>query len=217
MRRSSIFHTPQTSKKEIRAGGNSDAIGGMRSPHHSAYRLPLSYHTGKLVNTIPTNTIHDNPQLCHPVLTVLGGGHIPMDFTYSQRVIQRLRDKISIQLGQAPRPPYQGLQHHLFNAWIEASGDPDISLPVWLQTGVPRGLTAPVECHGILPIVQLQQPPHTISDTLTPEGEWSNYSSGSLASTSPTHSTRFLSTTAKSVSQWRRSTANSGCSTVWSS
>jgi hypothetical protein len=80
MRRSAIRRTAQTSKKEIRAGENSDAIGGVRSPHHSACRLPQSYHAGKLVNTILTNTIHDNPQLCHPVLTVLSGGHLLEDF-----------------------------------------------------------------------------------------------------------------------------------------
>jgi hypothetical protein len=149
----------------------------MRSPHHSAYRPPHSYHTGKLVNAILASTIHDNPQLYRPVLTVLGGGQIPNDFTYPQHIIQQLWGEITIQLGQATRPPYQGLQHHLFNAWIEASGDPDASLPVWLQTGAPLGLTVPVEGHGIFPIGQRQQQPHTISVILTPEGEWSNYRS----------------------------------------
>jgi hypothetical protein len=71
------------------------------------------------------------PHLCHPVLTALGGGSVP------------------IMRG------------------------PDTSLPVWLQTGAPLGLTVPVECHGICPTVQRQQP--SVNDILTQGGEWTNY------------------------------------------
>jgi hypothetical protein len=149
----------------------------MCSPHLSAQRLPKSYNTGEQIHAILSNAIHDHPQLCLPVLTVLGGGHIPKEFTFPQHFVKQLRGKISTQLGQAAPPPYNGLQHHLFHAWIQASGGPDISLPVWLRSGAPLGLTVPVGCHGIFPIVKYQQPPHTVRDILTPDGEWSNYRS----------------------------------------
>jgi hypothetical protein len=82
-----------------------------------------------------------------------------------------------MQLGKATRPPYHGLQRHLSDAWIQSAGDPDISLPVWLQSGAPLGLTVPVKRHGIFPTVQRQQPPRAIDGILTPEGEWSYYRS----------------------------------------
>ena len=65
----------------------------------------------------------------------------------------------------------------MFQAWIEASGGPDISLPAWLRSGAPLGLTVPVTRHGSFPRVEYTKPPHTINDILTPDGEWSNYRS----------------------------------------
>jgi hypothetical protein len=149
----------------------------MRSPHLSARQLPNSYSAGEQVHAILNNAIHDNPQLCLPVLTVLGGGHIPNKFSYPHQVIQQLRGNISTQLGQEVPPLYVGLQRHLFQAWIEASGGPDVSLPVWLRSGAPLGLTVPLTCHGIFPRVEYRRPPHTVSDIFTPDREWSNYRS----------------------------------------
>jgi hypothetical protein len=80
-------------------------------------------------------------------------------------------------LCQAVPPLYNGLQHHLFHAWIQASGGPDVFLPVWLLSGAPLGLTVPVGCYGIFPRVKYQKPPHSVCDILTPDGEWSNYRS----------------------------------------
>jgi hypothetical protein len=65
----------------------------------------------------------------------------------------------------------------LFQAWIEASGGPDISSPACLRSGAPLGLTVPVTCHGSFHRVEYTKPPHTINDILTPDGEWSNYRS----------------------------------------
>jgi hypothetical protein len=149
----------------------------MRPPRLSAQQLPNSYKTGKQVHAILNNAIHGNPQLCLPVLTVLGGGRIPKEFSYPQQLVRQVRGDISIQLGEAVPPPYTGLQHHLFQAWIEASGGPDVSLPVWLRSVAPLGLTVPVACRGISPRVEYTKPPHIINDILAPEREWSNYRS----------------------------------------
>jgi hypothetical protein len=44
-------------------------------------------------------------------------------------------------------------------------------------SGAPLGLSVPVECHGIFPVVRQQRQHRAIYDIWNPDGEWSNYCS----------------------------------------
>jgi hypothetical protein len=139
LRGSAVFHTPQASNEEIRAGGKSEALPpGANSTRWRARPKRLHLSTTSR--------------------TAVAGRNLHTIGSSRTTTLQRLTTPLVPRLDSG----FWGPRHILTGV---------------APLGAPLGLTVPVECHGIFPIVEYQIPPHTVNDILTPDGEWSNYRS----------------------------------------
>jgi hypothetical protein len=176
LRRSAVFHTSSFQHQNL-------SWGKFRGHRRHALTAPLSTKVTKVVQYRRTSSCH--PQRRHPrPSTALPPG---------ANGIRRRAHPKRIHFSTTLRKTTTGQNLHTIGSSraatlqrLTAPPVPCLDSGFWgprhILTGVaplgaPLGLTVPVECHGIFPIVEYQIPPHTVNDILTPDGEWSNYRS----------------------------------------
>ena len=148
----------------------------MRNPHNAVNRIPRAVSTGRVVQASLLTAIRDDPSLLEPVQALLRQ-QPSQGFTENQVLSARLRVSALLQ-ASTDAPPRPGLQPSLFQAWADASGDPDTVLAQWLRTGAPLGILNAVAPTGIFPTVPEASPnPEQIQDLASLPQGWVNYRS----------------------------------------
>ena len=166
---------PDQSKKQLREVDNNTALGGMRNPNRSVHRIANAQQAGATIATFLTECINLNPRLLQPVTAILQGAH-SIGFKPSNIFTIKEYTADLMQAGTPLAGP--GLDPAAFKMWTDASGDPDIDLPRWLETGAPLGILHPVTSRGIFPPVDTVAPtPESISALASSPDDWENYRS----------------------------------------
>ena len=168
---------PKTTRKETRTAEDNQALGGMRSPHLSAERLPQAPAAGRAVLNAITAAIVQDPSLLAPC-SLLASGQPTKGHTNHQ--VASFQSSLRSAFGLPPVTTRQGLQPDIIEAFIKLSGDPDDCLVTWLRSGAPLGITTLVTPRGVFPPDLTAVPPWSPGLLASDPSGWENYRSAEL-------------------------------------
>ena len=93
-------------------------------------------------------------------------------------LVSLARKRICALSGRDTNEGDTGLRPEVFETYLELSGDPDTSLPGWLEDGAPLGIRCAIERAGIFPPVPDRTvEPHYIDKLVHGPDGWTNYRS----------------------------------------
>ena len=176
--RPTALRGPQGISKKARAEiDNHAAIGGMRTPHEAAHRLPQLRSTLSAIRPAIIGVLDKHPSTYDCIQRILGGR--PHD-GFSDAATRDLKVALRRALGLSQAGEIQGLDPDVFEA-LHRRGDPDPHLSEWLRSGAPLGTVDPVPHAGIFPDSHWATRDRTDTEALTtPLEGWSNYRSAEL-------------------------------------
>ena len=136
------------SSRERRDLENSECIGGLRNPRFSQERVPGLVGAGRTLRGILDAFVdRQPPEFVEQLLSDQGE---PM----AEKVQEEASAFLASHLGcSARRGAVGSLRPDLAAAIGQLSGDPDVAIPRWMDTGAPLGITAEIPSHGIFPTI----------------------------------------------------------------
>ncbi len=154
---------------------NSEALGGMRNPHESVYRLPGAAQAGRAIRRELEVSLASHSGFVDAVVDALRGQ--PM-LEPSPDLLRDARARVCGLIGKEANEGTPGLCREVFQTYLELSGDPDCSLPEWLAHGAPLGINQQISRSGVFPPVEDRTVGQGYLESLVlgPQG-WSNYRS----------------------------------------
>ena len=144
---------------------NAAVIGGMKNPIISLHKLPGHRPVGKKIATIISKYRDEHPEVEKAIINSIGDTTKTHTGPSSEQVaaLRKLVEEAfnitdsSVPLREDGKCMTE-LNQQLYEAWVKASGDPDVFLPQWLKNGAPTGLVSEPEDAGIFPRVREEVP-----------------------------------------------------------
>ena len=139
---------PET-KKRLRQKENSEAIGGMRSPHISVGKIPGWKLTGDKLRKALDEVIDNHWEHCQEVVDNLG----KEQDGFSEATIRDAQLALESLFDIPHRETVKGkVRADLVQAVSADAGDPDDVLPDWLRGQTPLGIVNKIPTRGIFPL-----------------------------------------------------------------
>ena len=180
MVRQQVHQPLQLQGKDIRAQRrieNEKAIGGMRNPRLSLLRVPGHRKVGAEIAAIIDNYLDEHPAVQDRLMRAIGD-KTKMNKGPTKEEIKELTTRLEKYFGLAPHEATSfrtQLHQPMYEAWVRASGDPDIHVPKWLKEGTPMGIDKVAELAGVFPAVHQETPKEDRRDMLEPGEQFINY------------------------------------------
>ena len=170
----------EATSKERRDEENSRALGGLRNPHISALRVPGWSTVGRRVRRVLGDTV---ARRCNAVLRTLGVVGSDSAHGFLADIAREAQRALLLEFeGDPPEISDWDTavvgRTRLIGLLLKAAGDPDTSLPRWLDGYTPLGITQPIDTHGVFPLSGAADAAGSLSEiTQGHDYEARNYSS----------------------------------------
>ena len=129
-------------------------LGGMRHPARTIRTMAAAQSWGWKIQGAWNNFCEAHPKVME-VAEKYGSPECEIDENLVKEWNERLRDilkakepKVLLTDNKRYRSKLDG---ELLAAWIDRVQDPDVSIPKWIEEGVPLGIECPIETHGVFP------------------------------------------------------------------
>ena len=167
----------QWSEKQVRDLENEVCVGGLRNPGRAHERNPRLASVGGISANILTDFIDKHSEY----LGLADGGEAaaalanrPLDdlreklveawaeFAEKTDVVPRAKIKHSVARADNGSPWRPGV----VEAFVEATGDPEVDLASWIREGTPMGIARRIEARGVFPRVSTREPTRAEADAV---------------------------------------------------
>ena len=156
-----VDHRPgdqRPSKRRRREEQNDRCLGGMRNPGKALSKMSTMLETGREIRDVWIDFVKDFPEAMDTARDY-GTVHCQLDarvlkeWTFCLEGILKMKEFEQVTL----REPWEfvsPLNPNLWQAWFDASGDPEKDLVGWIREGAPLGMSMPVPYCGVYPQVE---------------------------------------------------------------
>jgi hypothetical protein len=137
--------------RELREIENRACAGGMRSPWKGVASLPAHRQVGKDIKETIFKFLEADPQIIEDLLNLKEVGFKKHEKCIEQVLLPMVAKVLNTE--DTKRGPRSRWRAGIVEAYVKASGDPEVHLADWLRHGAPTGVAREIPTCGIFPPV----------------------------------------------------------------
>jgi hypothetical protein len=146
-----LMKKPPPEGRELREQQNLSCVGGLRSPWKGVAQDRSHRAVGELIKAVIVGFINEQSEIVDDLLELKEEGFL----MHKKRIEKVLVPQVATALGgcDVARGPRSTWRAGLVEAYVKATGDPEVHLAEWLRDGAPTGIAREIPACGIFPPV----------------------------------------------------------------